>query len=72
MTDNDNEDLFAHDEYVYTNIPLIDQFPGHVACALYNAAGRVPDFDIEGTWEDREGLFQEELPFIPAFTPPEP
>jgi len=69
---NDNEDLFSPNEYVYTNIPSIDQFRGHMAWALYNAAGRVPEFDIEGTWEDREGLFQEELLFILAFMPPEP
>jgi len=70
--DDNDEDLLVPNKYVYTNIPSIDQFRGNVARALYNAAGRASDFDIQGTWEDREGLFQEELLFIPAYTPSEP
>jgi len=52
-------------------VPSIDQFWDHVACAFYARAGRGLEIPIKGTWEDCEGLFQEELPFIPAYMQPE-
>jgi len=72
VDDDDVEDLFGPEEYVYTNVPSIEQFRGHIAQALYARGGREPAFTIEGTWEDCKALFQEELPFILALTPPEP
>jgi len=51
-------------------VPSIDQFREQIATAIYARVGRQLRIPIEGTCEDREGLFQDELPFIPSYIPP--